>query len=148
MFIAVVLSFISAKRTFSLPQRTFHRNQQDSATWLQFTKPKVGRLSEQINLTNESGKNFLISFTISPHKENTARSHYSNLPPNATYIFSTLTLAAVSRQFLEHLRLAKWSLHYISYKHLRFVSPEYYPRTALCYCLASLASSLGWLVGN
>ena len=34
-------------------------------------------------------------------------------------------------------------------KHSRFVSPEYYPRMALQCCrLASLASSLGWLVGN
>ena len=51
--------------------------------------------------------------------------------PNTTYIFSTLPLAAVSVQFFAHLRLAQWSLYYISYKHSRFVSLEYYPHMAL-----------------
>ena len=98
-------------------------------------------------------KNVLIPLIFLPIKKKTL--HHTTLicrgttPPNATYIFSALLLAAVSMQFLAHLRLAQWSLHYISYKHSIFVSSEYYPRTALKCCrLASLASSLGWLVVN
>ena len=98
-------------------------------------------------------KNVLIPL-ISFHIKKTQLHHNTPIcrgtkPPSATYIFSALSLPAVSMHFLAHLWLAKWSLHYISYKHLRFESPEYYPRTALLCCrLASLASSLGWLVGN
>ena len=76
------------------------------------------------------------SFNISPHKEkhnSTTLLQFAEEPRRLTaiYIFRALSLAAVSIKLLAHLQLAQWSLHYISYKHSRFVSPEYYPRTAL-----------------
>ena len=68
-------------------------------------------------------------------------------PSNATYIFSTLSLAAISMQFLVHLWLAKWSLHYISYTstwdlyHLNTIIVQLYNAAALtasCLCSAGL----------
>mgnify|MGYP001793051004 CR=1 FL=1 len=80
-------------------------------------------------------KNFLIPL-ISLHIRKIQLHHTTPIfrgtsPPNTTYIFSALSLPAVSMQFLAHLRLAKWSLNYISYKHSRFVLPEYYPASRL-----------------
>ena len=121
---------------FSLPQRTIHRNQHDSASNM---TPIYQAQSWKVISTNKphkrTWKNVLIPL-ISFHIKKTQCHHTTaicrgTMPPNVTYIFSALSLAAVLMQFLAHLWLAKWSLHYISYKHSRFISPEYYSRMAL-----------------
>ena len=132
------------------------KNFPQKSTWFCYMTPIYQAQSWKVISTNKPHKrirkNVLIPL-ISLHIKKTQLHHttpicWGTTLPNATYIFSTLSLAAVSMQFLAHLQLAKWSLHYISYKHSRFVLPEYYPQTALPIMLLPRQPCIFARVGN